>query len=79
MRALTPRANVVIHPASVDSRNDRQPSADYSFDKFFPDPAMAGREAQSSPTTVAPTPSAAHPVNEDLAQFSAWLKGLNNA
>jgi len=80
MRSLTPRANTIIQPAqAAESRRDRQPSADYSFDKFFPDPAMAAREAQFTPTTVAPSPSSAQPVNEDLAQFSAWLKGLNNA
>ncbi|MEP6835892.1 MAG: tetratricopeptide repeat protein [Gemmatimonas sp.] len=79
MRSLTPRANTIVVPHAAEPRSDRQPSADYSFDKFFPDPAMTEREAQSSPTTVAPTPSSAQPVNEDLAQFSAWLKGLNNA
>ena len=80
MRSLTPRANSIVQPRpAVESRGDRQPSADYSFDKFFPDPALAAREVQSSPTTVAPTSSSVQPVNEDLAQFSAWLKGLNNA
>ena len=80
MRSLTPRATSSIQSRpAVESRSDRQPSADYSFDKFFPDPAMAAREAQSSPTTATPASSPAQPVNEDLAQFSAWLKGLNNA
>ena len=81
MRSLTPRSNTLVPlPQGVDpSRSDRQPSADYSFDKFFPDPAMAARATQSSPTMVASTPSSPQPVNEDLAQFSAWLKGLNNA
>ena len=80
MRSLTPRQTSSIPSAhSVEGYGDRQPSADYSFDKFFPDPAMSAREVPSSPTTVAPTPSSAQPVNEDLAQFSAWLKGLNHA
>ncbi|MGV3710049.1 MAG: tetratricopeptide repeat protein [Gemmatimonas sp.] len=78
IRALTPRANTAIPSATnLDTRSDRLPSADYSFDKFFPDPAMASRET-SSPTTFASPPTGSQPVNEDLAQFSAWLKGLNN-
>ncbi len=80
MRSLTPRANNTVQQSSAtDYRSDRQPSADYSFDKFFPDPAMAGREAPRWPAPGASAPSSAHPVNEDLAQFSAWLKGLNNS
>ncbi|MEO7998240.1 MAG: tetratricopeptide repeat protein [Gemmatimonadaceae bacterium] len=84
MRSLTPRNTTPVYtPATPDPRSDkqgsdRQPSADYSFDRFFPDPAMAGREGQSAQSTI-PVSSSSPPANEDLAQFSAWLKGLNNA
>lgn len=84
MRSLTPRSTTPIYtPATPDARgdkqgSDRQPAADYSFDRFFPDPAMAGREGQSMQAS-APVSGSSQPVNEDLAQFSAWLKGLNNA
>lgn len=61
--------------------------ASFSFDRFFPDPATTATAA--SPTTsAAPTPPvagtpASSPAVEskaadDLAQFSAWLKGLGN-
>lgn len=85
MRSLTPRSTTPVYtPAIADARadkqnSDRQPAADYSFDRFFPDPAMAAREGQSVQTSSSSATSSSQPVNEDLAQFSAWLKGLNNA
>ncbi|MBL0172625.1 MAG: tetratricopeptide repeat protein [Gemmatimonadaceae bacterium] len=49
-------------------------NAGFSFDRFFPDPATR----RPTPSTSAPvTPEA--PVTDDLAQFSAWLKGLGNS
>ncbi len=44
-------------------------NAAFSFDRFFPDPAAA---APSTDTSVPASP----PAGEDLAEFSAWLKGL---
>jgi hypothetical protein len=44
----------------------------FSFDRFFPDPAR--RATPAAPTTNA-SPS---PASDDLAEFSAWLKGLGN-
>ena len=41
----------------------------FSFDRFFPDPAAATPATDSSVTT-------SPPAGEDLAEFSAWLKGL---
>jgi tetratricopeptide (TPR) repeat protein len=75
---FTPRSNPAVH-AGVGSTADAAPRTgpvDYSFDRFFPDPATPGG---STGATVPPSASSAQPPNEDLAQFSAWLKGLNNA
>ncbi|MEQ1693971.1 MAG: hypothetical protein ABMA00_21960, partial [Gemmatimonas sp.] len=48
-------------------------NAGFSFDRFFPDPATR------RPTPVSQSPVAPDaPVTDDLAQFSAWLKGLGN-
>jgi hypothetical protein len=49
-------------------------NAGFSFDRFFPDPAM--RRVTPAPSAPA-IPDA--PVTDDLAQFSAWLKGLGNS
>ena len=52
-------------------------SSSFSFDRFFPDPAARG--AENSPPNAESTPSpAAPPAADDLAEFSAWLKGLGN-
>ena len=61
-------------------------NAGFSFEKFFPDATggpATGAVAPSSATPTAPSPVADAPVAEapvtdDLAQFSAWLKGLSN-
>ncbi|MEP6780678.1 MAG: tetratricopeptide repeat protein [Gemmatimonadaceae bacterium] len=82
LRALTPRSLTPLKVpalASVDHRGAQSQTADYSFDRFFPDPAVASRPAQSIATASASDSESAPPANEDLAQFSAWLKGLNNA
>ncbi len=47
-------------------------NAGFAFDRFFPDPAT-----QSAPPAMEETiPDPPPPVGDDLAQFSAWLKGL---
>jgi tetratricopeptide (TPR) repeat protein len=45
-------------------------SGPFSFDRFFPDPATSPPPADA--------PSRTPTVSDDLAQFSAWLKGLGN-
>jgi tetratricopeptide (TPR) repeat protein len=67
------QAGVAHGVASTESA-----SGAFSFDRFFPDPAAQQASAESNPdrSAVPPTgPSA----TDDLAQFSAWLKGLGNA
>lgn len=57
-------------------------AADFSFDRFFPDPAASARETPAAGTTPVNGPADADPstrTSDDLAQFSAWLKGLGNA
>ena len=66
-RSMTPAAP----SSSVPSGGG---NAGFSFDKFFPDPAnRRGTPAAPSPALSEP------PVTDDLAQFSAWLKGLGNS
>lgn len=68
------------------------PAGDFSFDRFFPDPATASPAAAKGTPASSPTvPPAAPPAvaegnieagagtSDDLAQFSAWLKGLGNS
>lgn len=68
-RAMTP----AIGAAAVTASSVTTPSsnAGFAFDKFFPDPA-ARRGTPIATTPVVPPPA----VTDDLAQFSAWLKGL---
>ena len=72
-RPDTPRATPAIVPAVAGP---------FSFDRFFPDPATS-----TSPSSPAPSPhrvpeltatpeGGSSTVSDDLAQFSAWLKGL---
>ncbi|MEP6766235.1 MAG: tetratricopeptide repeat protein [Gemmatimonadaceae bacterium] len=82
LRALTPRSNTPLHVpamASIEHRPAQSQNADYSFDRFFPDPAVAERPAQATTMASNSDSESSPPANEDLAQFSAWLKGLNNA
>lgn len=74
LRALTPRSNAAVGGALSAQSTSRTGTPEYSFDRFFPDPAIAGNALHSGTSTPA-----SQTVNEDLAQFSAWLKGLNNA
>ncbi len=70
--AMRPRRMTPAAPSSsVPSGGG---NAGFSFDKFFPDPAnRRGTPAAPSPPLSEP------PVTDDLAQFSAWLKGLGNS
>jgi hypothetical protein len=82
-------------PAAPDSRPAVDSAADFSFDRFFPDPASsAAAGIGSSPAMPPAAPPAApsmappavpsddtneHSATDDLAQFSAWLKGLGKS
>ncbi|GAB1341128.1 tetratricopeptide repeat protein [Gemmatimonas sp.] len=68
------------------------PAGDFSFDRFFPDPATnLPAAAKGTPASTPAVPPAAAPTvgegsadaatgtSDDLAQFSAWLKGLGNS
>lgn len=72
VQAMRPRRMTPAAPSSsVPSGGG---NAGFSFDKFFPDPAnRRGTPAAPSPPLSEP------PVTDDLAQFSAWLKGLGNS
>jgi len=62
-----------VSPSPVSGITPADANAGFAFDKFFPDPAVRrGTPAAPGPAT----PDA--PVTDDLAQFSAWLKGLGN-
>ena len=68
-------------PASPVAAQQEQPAAGaFAFDRFFPDPATTAPVAPSSPTPSASPamPGAESKAADDLAQFSAWLKGLGN-
>jgi hypothetical protein len=81
VRQPTPMSVPPVTPAGPDAGQE------FSFDRFFPDPASqagaasaggaAGGTASpaSSDLTAAGEPS----PGEDLAQFSAWLKGLGQS
>jgi len=49
-----------------------------SFDRFFPDPATAARPTASAGADVQPAKDESVSSSDDLAQFSAWLKGLGS-
>ena len=77
MRSATPIATAAVADA---------PGGPFSFDRFFPDPATAGSplhtpsHSPSNTPAIAPARDVAPPtVSDDLAQFSAWLKGLGNS
>ncbi|MBA3918011.1 MAG: hypothetical protein C0516_05425 [Gemmatimonas sp.] len=55
-------------------------TGEFSFDRFFPDPARQTSAASGAEPSVTGNPAAsAPPAADDLAQFSAWLKGLGNS
>ncbi len=80
------RVPTPIRPATpIASAAVRDSGGPFSFDRFFPDPASAAAEPQppaptpSETLASAPAPDPVPPtVSDDLAQFSAWLKGLGN-
>jgi hypothetical protein len=70
-------------PGTVDAqattRTPERANAGFSFDRFFPDPATRQAPppaAAGLPTEIPGASEEAAPLGEDLAQFSAWLKGL---
>jgi tetratricopeptide (TPR) repeat protein len=76
--APAPTPPTAVRPADAGN-------AGFSFDRFFPDPAVssgvdAGRATPRATASMPlPSPSdASAPVAEDLANFSEWLKGLDN-
>lgn len=86
VRQPTPIRGVTAAPpsAAANPAVPQSPAAgatgEFSFDRFFPDPARqppavggAGATAASGPAPSTP------PAADDLAQFSAWLKGLGNS
>lgn len=83
MEPMEPMAPPPTPPTAVRAADAA--NAGFSFDRFFPDPAVssgvdAGR-ATPRATAAMPLPSpsdASAPVAEDLANFSEWLKGLDN-
>ncbi len=75
MRGATPIATAAVAEAA---------GSPFSFDRFFPDPATATSATHSpvqTPRNTPPSDSArgmtSPTVSDDLAQFSAWLKGLD--
>jgi tetratricopeptide (TPR) repeat protein len=85
--APTPVAPRAIS-SPLESPAGRESAADFSFDRFFPDPAVTPGE--NPPGTPGSTPVVMPPsgqglagdepsATDDLAQFSAWLKGLGNS
>lgn len=84
--------STVTEPAASSGLNTHSPADDessdhISFDRFFPDAALqapaAGERQINSQPPVAPasrdtTGDATTGTADDLAQFSAWLKGLGN-
>lgn len=77
-RSATPLVSEAVSETAADP---------FSFDRFFPDPATAAPSTRATPTQtpVAPVPTPTSgadippaTVSDDLAQFSAWLKGLGN-
>lgn len=75
VRAPTPVAPMTATPHATTSA-PTPAAGEFSFDRFFPDPAVdAAHQAPATPSAEsAPAPKA----GDDLAQFSAWLKGLGN-
>ena len=81
VRAATPLRSAT--PIATAAASDA--SGPFSFDRFFPDPATASSpqhtpvHSPSHTPATEPAPEVPPPtVSDDLAQFSAWLKGLGN-
>jgi hypothetical protein len=97
-RAVTPAYGAArpvppARPATpLSTARTESASSDFSFDRFFPDPAQPrghtqdgatafGGEGTSAAATAPASPSTpgAPAAGDDLAQFSRWLKGLGNS
>jgi hypothetical protein len=88
---VTPLATTSVAPTPHDGADATDASSlaarsGFSFDRFFPDPAMSRPSSGSNtpvspavtPSTPASSPAAEGKTADDLAQFSVWLKGLGN-
>ena len=77
---------VVGMPVAVPPPAPAEPASEFSFDRFFPDPAASAMRTPDAPSAAPPvgessstsTPDESASAGDDLAQFSAWLKGLGN-
>jgi tetratricopeptide (TPR) repeat protein len=81
MRAATPIATTPIATTPIATAAVSEGGGPFSFDRFFPDPATSPPPAPAASRTPASEPAREVPpptVSDDLAQFSAWLKGLGN-
>lgn len=81
----TPRSARAVPTTPGATPPAQSAAGDFSFDRFFPDPANTPTSvptpaagASSVPQTGSGESSGAGSASEDLAQFSAWLKGLGN-
>lgn len=71
-----------LSPATPSSAPAATPAkSGFSFDRFFPDPATVSPTPPASAAAQQPgeytTPAQSPPVSDDLAEFAAWLKGLD--
>lgn len=80
IRGMTAAPTPAVPTPEVPQPPASGATGEFSFDRFFPDPARqtpaASGTDSSAPGTQAPS---APPAADDLAQFSAWLKGLGNS
>ncbi|MBL0940781.1 MAG: tetratricopeptide repeat protein [Gemmatimonadaceae bacterium] len=81
VRSATPIASPAVSPTPASAPAAPVNTGEFSFDRFFPDPA---RQANASGNTAGggqsgDAPASGAPAADDLAQFSAWLKGLGNS
>lgn len=69
----TPRQSAPVTPVAPVAEQ----GGEFSFDRFFPDPASTAQ--QLPPSGEQSAVESAPRAGDDLAQFSAWLKGLGNS
>ena len=77
----TPLHNTPVAEATAEyaaESSSGHVSGDVSFDRFFPDPATQAPAGETPSTDASNAPNGPS-ATDDLAQFSAWLKGLGNA
>jgi len=83
-RASRPTPAVpILTPTETRTPQASAPVDPFSFDRFFPDPAVTASAAPTVATPGVPQPTPTTPpagadpqAIDDLAQFTAWLKGL---